>query len=493
MFQQAPIRISKFILQHTGTYNTQYRRPYATNGVNSQQMAQFTERLQGTRRFVPSMLSGISNQIMAPQAQPEKEIVIPEGWNERRIRFMMEVEIRNYVGGVEREVILGYTNWAGLSHAGDPDPQMTFFINSTLQTKVIEEFTPMGMQQRSQVLDNSHIIARDDFKGVQLSQPEFKMRPQDVHAMVQSAFYAPGMQKAIGGGEGAYDTRVILTNQPIKSSRKNGLASNFMAKTLDSYSAAISSGGGDFGEDTNGILDAARGYAQENSALQDSFIKAIAEIQGVFHTHTFTMADLRRLDPQVDTVRTTIMPGPMQTNRQHEAGDTAEWGSATAETVAATTLSNSVPSIMMELALTVVSFQSTNRASVTSQPLTTLSSLKGLNNNINLQQFGEMFVRRLEEEIIRDITWDNQLSYDLRMDVNLFGETSIWLALEGRPMYQYVTPSFCDALLVPVLSNNYQNVENLANDFSYLFSSINGNSENFSAHTNVPQPRFGSI
>src|ERR1017187_5870947 len=104
------LKITKFFLHETGSYNPQYRRPYDTkmepNTVNI-----VLERLGQSNKYEPSLMGGLANKFISPAAAPEKEIILSNGWNERRLRFMMEVEYNWYTGGKMVEVILGYSDY----------------------------------------------------------------------------------------------------------------------------------------------------------------------------------------------------------------------------------------------------------------------------------------------------------------------------------------------------------------------------------------------
>src|ERR1039457_7087159 len=128
------IKINKVLLIETGSYNTQYRRSYDTH-LEGNAMNTILEKLSGVNKYSPSLMSTIAGQFISPTATPEKPLELINGWNERRMRFMMEIEFVHRMGAKVTQVILGYTEYSGVSLNASIDPRMTFYINSVMQTK----------------------------------------------------------------------------------------------------------------------------------------------------------------------------------------------------------------------------------------------------------------------------------------------------------------------------------------------------------------------
>lgn len=463
MYQQDQVRITKLLMMETGTYNQQYRRPYETS-LDGRTLQTMAERFSGVTKFVPAILSGLANQFIAPTAAWESELVIPNGWTEKRLRFMMEVTFSNYAGGMVREVILGYTDVPGITVSNAVDPYMEFYVNSTTQTREIVEQTPFGAQTHVSAFDSSHILVDNGYGGIHSNNKTTRMRPEDVYAVM-------GRNHLDTNAGDIYDTRTSLSNQAVKSSRSNGLAANYAAKILDSYNGANNTCN-DFGQSTEAKYQTARVAAADPVAQQDMFLSAIASIrQSPIIGNTFRMADLRMLDPNVDNVTRNAVVGATQ-QQSHYAGQTMDWSGGDRTTQVATILSHSIPSLLMDLALTKISFTSENRHRPDGQPLTVIQNLRSFSTG-DLQRYGDNFIYRFEMEVLRDITYNNQIGYEIEMHVDLLGESFIRIALDGGGVYDYVTPSFSDAQMVPVLTNNAALVKNLSSDFEVLFENLN--------------------
>jgi hypothetical protein len=182
---------------------------------------------------------------------------------------------------------------------------------------------------------------------------------------------------------------------------------------------------------------------------------------------SFTYGELRAIDANIDNVTVVQMLLPTQQAEVHHAGQTAEWVSTDRETVMATMLSQAVPALMMEVGLTELHILTTNRT-MNSIPYTTFQHVRGFADNIDQTPFVRMFQSRFESDVLQDVSLNNLFDYAFELNVNLLGETHIRVSVQQGPTIDYVTPSFCDALMVPVITGNMSNATQLASDFESL-------------------------
>lgn len=481
MDQIKNFRINKLLIQETGTYNDQWRHPYDTN-LQGSTMNMMQERLAGVTDYQAPLFAGIANQFIKPAATPEKRIDIANGWGEKRMRFMMEVEIEMFMGARLKEVILGWTSHMGVNLSGAIDPQMEFFVNSTLHIRETLANTPMGRQTITSVVDNSHLLVDPAWSGVFTPEVDRRLRPEDVFSTMSRTH--------LNGLGNVYDGRSVSSNTAVKSKRTNGSAANYMADILRSYTQA--SNLADMGAGEQEILMKARGFSQENVASGDYFLAAVAGIRGMGVSNVFQFRDLEALDNNVSHNTRVSVLGPTSKVTVHHTGQTEDWATTTLETTAATVLSQSVPALMMEVALTRCVFRSTNDT-INSQMETVFMDVQGFSNN-DLSQSVAHFRNNLEQTIMADLTYNNQMAYALEMSVDLLGETWIKISLNGGPFIDYNTPSFCDALIVPVLTINDQAAMTLASDFEQLAVALQESSkENHPSILSAGGSAFGNI
>lgn len=480
MEQIRSFNITKLLIQETGTYNNQFRRVYNTT-LQGHTLNAMAERLAGVSDYQAPLFAGIANQFISPSATPEKQIDISNGWGERRMRFMMEIEIELYAGARIKEVILGWTSHMGVTTAGSIDPRMEFYVNSTLQIRETIMRTPVGNQTYSSVIDNSHVLVDPTWSGVYTPNTDTRLRPEDVFTTMSRSH--------LGGLGKVADARTMSMNNAVKSRRQNGSAANYMADILRSHKQA--SALEEAGAAEQEILMKARGFAQENVAAADYFLASISQLRGMGVSNVFQYQDLLTLDPNVNNNTVASILGATQRAGVHQAGLTADWGAADAETTAATVLSQSIPAIMMEVGLTNVAFRSTNQ-DIGGRMNTVFMDVRGfVNGDLSMQ--AQYLRDNLEQTILRDLTYNGQWTYALDMQIDLLGETWIKLSLNGGPFIDYVTPSFCDALSVPVLTNNQDGALQLANDFEMLATALSeASSDGHSPIVSAGGTNFGS-
>jgi len=125
---------------------------------------------------------------------------------------------------------------------------------------------------------------------------------------------------------------------------------------------------------------------------------------------------------------------------------------------------------MMDLMINKIFFRSTNH-DIGGIMNTVIIDAKSI-TNADLTQNFELFKRRLEKEILFDITYGNQDLYMLEMNIDLFGETTISLSVGNSPMTVFSTPSFCDSLMTPVITTNKDNFNALIHDFDVITNNI---------------------
>jgi len=322
-------------------------------------------------------------------------------------------------------------------------------------------FTPLGNQVFSSVSDASHILVDNRWEGILSPVKEQRMRPEDVYStMSRSLLHS--------GGGSVYDGRAMSTTTAVKSRRTNASAANYMSKLLSGYQHA--SAIREMGEDQASMFSKARRDTAENLVSLDPFLSAIGQIRGTGIGNTFTFSNLRQIDPNVENVTRAQLMAPTSLASAHQTGQTAEWGGSDLYTTTASVLSQAIPSILMELALTRIVFKTTNR-NISGGITTVIMDAQGFSSG-DISQYLDIFKIRLEHEILQDISFNNSFDFAIEMRVDLLGETWINISLEGKAPADFVTPSFCDALLVPVITTNDQLAMNLANDFEQLSISL---------------------
>ena len=87
------IQLVKAMFMETGTYNDMYRRPYQSQQMDRSTQRTFDEIVHGESNVLSSAIASIAGRILAPQAFPEKRIVLPNS-GEKTLRFYLEFSVQ---------------------------------------------------------------------------------------------------------------------------------------------------------------------------------------------------------------------------------------------------------------------------------------------------------------------------------------------------------------------------------------------------------------
>jgi hypothetical protein len=467
------IVIKRLIIFETGTYNTQYMRPY-DNELQGSGLNMVCEALQGESRFTPARLAGIANQIVTPRATPEKAIGIVNGWDTPRCRFVMEVETQNMGGATNSSVILGYTSHMGIIDESGRriDPDMQFFVNSVMQVRTHIEATPAGNQVYTNVTENAQVLVDPTYFDAYVKDKTTSMRPEDMYATMGLS-HLRNLRDTL-------DTRTTLTRTPVASNRTNSIAAFYAANVLDNYRKAADSNNFGLQPETE-VLDSARGYAQESLLALNPFFRVMQEYQDGMLTNFFTWTDLCRLDPEVVNKVQPRRLRPDVLVHRVSSGMSANWEASNRITQVAALLAQSVPALMSVLKLSKLVFTATNGQVFSPGSANIINGQSSITFTVidansfcaeDLSPYLNQFRINLEHMILNDVSHHNQFDFSLRMEVDLLGETWIHLSLDRGPVITYATPSFADALNPPVLTSQTDLSRRLAGDFHEICTSI---------------------
>lgn len=497
-------RITKLLIYETGAYQEQYRRPYTTN-PDGNVFGMFKEHLEGLDHYATANLGAIAQAFLKPSSAVDTrtdKIGIPQGWDTRRTRFMMEVEYDHAIGVAAKQILTGYTTHVGASPvhgvsgtAGaatflNVEADLQFIVNTVTPLQTRDEFGPQGHVQHVEVIKPSHVLADNNFSTIYTPDFNERMRPQDlftvmsrshVHRVRDDRGNIPGV------GPVLFDGRTVQSKQAALSLRSNVVPAAYVARVMENYSNARvaandnTQAGGDF-------FQKARGYSQDGLISQNEILRMISEIRGEPIGNSFTYRDLERLDPSIRgrvVGRVSGITQPMA--NLHQPGMSSEWYGRDPMTMAATIISQCVPGIMSELALTHIGFkmhnefaQSGNYSSFNPDTWLSRANYQPWFQPYNIQGFGgqnmaremQIFETRFWNEVMKDLCQDNKVNFTIDVDCNLMGETVVTIGLSGKNPISFVTPSFADALLTPLVTNNHDHVVNVADDFSTMLQVV---------------------
>lgn len=473
------MRITKLIFVQCGTYGDQFYRPYEAD-YNGTTQKKFTELTANQTRVTAVGLAGIAGSIIKPSAQACGMVDIPQGWGGDRLRFCMEVEVVSHAGGRTLEYLTGYTDTMGATLSGNIDPQMRLYINNSVTINAINSSHGSVYMPT----DISHVLTAPRASSYSQYQPPNidLMTPQDV---------MQGLMRNTYSGKVDDLRRGYMVDEVRKSRRSNGMATNYLSRSINAINAA------ELQDDSPHASDLATMYAIASDAVSEGFISDDVFLSYLESSTSYATqrsvgyGELTQRQPDLDALTIITFNRSQSGKPVAMRGQTEYWDTTTPETVAATSLSYSVPSVMMELMLTELRFRSTNMTLDGTIPVD-IQHAASFASGVNLMPYIQRFIDRFVSEIMVDISHRNQIGINLVMDVDVLGDTRIEIQYNGGPSVPYVIPSFSDARFSPIVTPDSSYLDRVVSAVGIMANNVGGGlasaPTNYSYNTTYAQP-----
>lgn len=463
--------VVKLIMIHTGTYDDMPVRTY-TGALNGDTTAAFNHATNHGMLITANAIAPVATQIVAPETSPSGLAQIANGWQTQRIRFLLELAFTSPMGDVTSQYLTGYTDHPGVARVSGTVDQVVFDPNMCLYFNNIVTInrTKYNGVELPRMYDASQLIFQTgSVSSMGLAQPgpgsQFLMTPEEVLNRVGVTFYS---QPAVT----AVDLRSKLGLSGVaKSRRSNGLPSTYLARTVNElYGQVISNQDDQF-------FNLASNAAKNCGELPDYTDKALNLLTELnFKTRGFiTYGELCGICPDTDskaafvdkTISTTQISNVQTASHNNfllygaQAGVAAPLSGSNEEAIVATVIAQSVPAIMADLMITSISFSANNLTTTGADFNITIHGFKTFLTDVDVTPQLQQFVFRLKNEVLSGISYGGQKPVRVDSTVDILGDTFIGVQIHSH-MFEYQVPSFCDALLTPVVANNTRNLDAVA-------------------------------
>lgn len=295
-------------------------------------------------------------------------------------------------------------------------------------------------------------------------------RPSDVFLGIQLDY----INQSSEGRVVPLNTNSQLGADAQASARQNNMSTEFLTRILNSYKNGCNVHS--FASRHTDNLGEARNICMDTNIYDNPFIKFLSDNYQHMSGKTFQKGDLERLDPQADDkIKVSLIGSAKMGGIQlHQTGQSENLHGSDFETRIANQVVHSVATLMSECLMTKISFSSSNRipdpfGMNKPGPVTTIT--QGLSfANLDLRPYYQLFITQFDNLIMRDISLNNLIGYELHATVDLFGESRIEIKIDAGPMIPFVFPSFCDNLYSPVLAPDRKNYENFVSGMDSLLT-----------------------
>ena len=471
------IKPVKIVFVAAGTYNQQYIRPYEAD-PKEEGVAALRERTKDGTAISPSNISTIASSILKPSAMPSRDATIVSGWGEDRYRFMFMFDIINGDGTSLRQILSGYTNYAGVAQSGAVDPMMELHINSSFLLRPYKYHTDRGEVIRYNQVSNSGIISNpnqfDPSQFGTMVTEQVTQRPQDLFDNLSAT------QDAMSdGAHELIDYRTQITTNSQKSDRCNNSISGYLSRSLNAHKSAII----DSMESRQpvDIRGEASGYAADAEITSDPILSTLAFSAATEYRHggTVLYKDMCAIIPGFDETAYVLNKGqantiPHANNRMpHVGGQTESLHTPCHNSVAVTILSNAITANMADTLLTGARFTATNQT-MDGTIAINMDEVFSFMDGVDVANQANYFMQCLRTSLM-DMSFGNTRTFMISVSADIYGETYIDLSMDGAQSVPYCVPSFADSMLSPVLCAGSQALNAMASDIENVSTHIQGN------------------
>jgi hypothetical protein len=502
------IQIGDFILTQTGTYQEQSLRPFTTT-VTTDSLNALDESTRGGRNLGVTAVESVAGSVVRPSATPEAGVNIAQGWASRRFRFLMRVveEHPLKAGRQVQRILFGYTDHSDAS-VNHLDPEMRIYFNS--ETVIADQIrnTPNGPVSEPVVMSANQIISPLDMFGPQAnfsayyqSPSSYLIRPEDVFGMGQTRSVTDKLM-ASGQFEGGLDLVMDSRNTVGQggaykySRRRDTSPSRYLSDTLNAYHHAMKESQMSDDEsvafDQEVLYGEAQSHASNHDIHKNMFFARLKDEAGFMERGYVTYRELQQMFPEVQHTTKYSLDDGRSIRQVNQAQDSERWMGSDNMTIAASTLAQVVPSIMMDNYIRTVSFAVTNGHGygeylIEFHEQGTTGVVKGLNMINSIQEFH----RRLITDVLNTVTLNNQLGFQISMSSDLAGDSVIDIAIDGEPVRRYVAPTFSDSLFTPMITHDRERPQTISKDLLYLVEQTIPNDRGTSNLINAHGQPFG--
>jgi hypothetical protein len=494
------VSVQLFLLVQSGTYTEQMIRPFETNVARGLRDA-LTEATQGGLNVGISAVEGVAGDILRPQFTTQGEAHVVNGWRTRRFRFMMKVLEYNPAEPHQqiKRIFFGYSDAADLSHTGRPDPNMRIYFNSETTLSCTYETSPQGGYWNVRPIGSNQIVSPVDMAnapGVTTAfghNTNFLIRPDDIfyHGHSQQAVEKLRQFGNFGNGPvEILDQRSTVSDGTMYqySRRHDASPSRYLHKTLLGYQHAHKENvmEGNFGYDKASLYREAGSRIANDHIHKVSFFQLLKTQAGYMEKGFVTLAELSSIFPEVSSEQVTPPPG-MDTGqsirRVNQAEDSEHWRGSNEITVAASSIAQILPAIMMDNLLRYVAINVTNGHGPGNYRMSFAdnNSVRAIEDNLYLAPHLAEFERRLGVDLLNVITRNNQISFELSVGCDISGDTVIMLRLGAEGPIRWVAPTFVDSLFTPVVTNDRERADKISTDLLYLLDEV------------IPEPTISGV
>lgn len=478
-------RATQSVMSETPVYPEMFSRTF-NNNIQDESVIEEIWELNNINGINRNSMAQIASDIIRPSGTPSGRVNIDYGFGERRILFMISVEVPAPSGSVPWVTILtGYTDYSDYSLITQSLPDdMRMYIDNV---QTINKGTGFARVTDSSHILSSRVMDSIDFLDTETEQttisdrngyvvqPSMRLiRPQDVLSDISSGIYALSQDT---DAQVLNPSATLSRSRNVKNRRSNGLASRYLNDLLkpaiETEEDSLFRGASDTSR-----YDSARVSAttREPSISSDLFLRHLKAYDNFVDSGYLTWGELRDLIPNLESITrlSTVGNSPSITGHQARIDDTESWQAATMEAIAATTINSSIGAIMTSCLITSADITFSNESLDNSSEMTvvpesvTVFDPDLVDARLQLNMLNQLIIN----ELIPIVTHGGRHTIAARVIYEMHIDCHITVSWDGGDFVPFVTPTFCDGLFSPMLTANQETVDAFSNNTANLIEGV---------------------
>lgn len=480
--------VTRFTFFETGTFEMQDSRSYRAKNFTDGVVDKLLRATDSGRTISSTTVSSVVSDILELDQKANTDIYIPNGWDTKRLAFILELILDEGSENERRQVLTGYTDKSDLSHNDKLDPETQLYINNSF---ILNSYSVGGGRngriKRRRVMANDFIIrsAREDGSSSRRSrrrddddEVEILLRSEDVFYKRDSASMSTNSRRNVRDGRVQLTGEVKLGRRAdanaadyLSSILRLGVGSEYRRRSDDYHFAQIDTDSAPSFQ-RQSVDELASGYTRAGS-LDD---------HGIFRDWLMDtdfancgMIELRDLEDVVDLECEVDLIIPGRTSRKYERhyrGDHANWGGGERKDIIPDIVKNTLTSILLRYTICEAKILITNQTDL-GEMVCNISGEESIIEGFDVSHMIDGLEDQIAFDLGKIISRDGREDITVNVDFNMLNCMIIEVDHhDGQEPIRYNAAIFADGLQTNLRADDMSVLDGIVNDTEDLINEI---------------------
>jgi len=448
------ITLTKALLISVLPQHQQYYRPYQSH-IDAQNLERVYQLTNEGKQINKHRLASVAGSIIAPTYTPIAEVYIPNGFQQMRFSFILEITVKS-IYGVEKEIIRGFTDTMEMSYSGIIDPELKFFINS--RTSLCGVLKQNNQYDVKSIKGDYNVLS-----GIIGNDAAVSLRPEDAVAYNQV-----GDMRNMG--HEIIDDRIMLGSRAKMSNVNHNLPSSYLADICNGYIKGYRPIAEEHEYSTLDDYDQVISFVVNETTATSYFYNAMRlgyepDNLGYIKDY-FTFREINQTFPVSSNFWHVIKPDfTKQLTTPLECSQ--HWGGINSETNIAFQLTHMLPGIMSDYCLKKIRLTATNMTvgnHINISVMGYVTLVEGIMNEFLIQNL----CGRIELDVIKGLFLQKASTFFVLMEVDLLGISYFEISINDGIKVPFTAPMFCSNFYSPMIGLDEEPLAQIADSVDII-------------------------